>query len=814
MLNIKDLKFFDKNGYNYNFTYDDTNQMWTGVVLMKKCSVGLYSNEDIFIMESLGDGRVVAPFSTKGNEKISVEWDPLNTFVDEIFLFDYDSNYVKSETSALYYTYQDGVDLKPLDSQEYKLNVVSDPTDLGSYTLQNLENKCMQVHVGFTSTPKFDESTYKRTLYGVYNDSIIFGITFIAESVDEDERLATLCQNLGYNISNSDSKIFKDYPLDEIYPDYQLLNQKRKEILLEGHNIYPYVGSYKALVNAIKYFGYDNVGIAEYWKNINTGKLYKTDKYSISKKEVIRVDGNTISLPNSNYKKTNRVSLIYDINRITDAVDEMGLPITEEYFSYTIEEAINKLYLLRKKLDKEFMPGSSHLSDVIGEGNYFGLHRIESAPQYDTCVHINNGVTPTFDISANNIFITKNTPFTTFLVDQINASDSEFIYGEDYYIVNDDNIEFTNRGFVKGWKLYLGGDTIDIRSMKFEYGTSSDSSLPFYSDSIESSTSDLPLSDKSCAKFICHCSNFDNIVIDDVLGIEIDSPDMDLDHYQFGNTKAIQWIFNHYNNSGSLDETFTTGAQDIKDYVDYFVRLDKVGKWVIKCILYDAYNNASSTSKTINVTPLNIELLGFYNDARPLDIQYTEEEQRKFSAFRDHLLLMAYIQRRINKETDPNLQVADFYSSTTDSDSDNGPYKWSNLEYLRWYNSDHLTLEVTNHIQNDDTLRYIHNGVCVKPYTWVCIGTDFTRIADIDISSITWTLTMTDTHGKSKVVASDIKYPTFTYLLKEEGSYQLTCTLTDVNSNIYTTSRNIFTVSKTATYDSYIDFTKDNRYFR
>ena len=808
MISIKDLKFFNKHGYNYNFAFDQDRNVWSGVVLMKKCSVGLYENEDIFILEKYNN-KLVFPYSdNRVGDSLKFEWDVLNTFVDEIFLFEYDQNYVKTETSALQYTYQDGVDLIPID--KYSENL----------TLVNSDNtNCIQLHIGFTSTPKFDESTYSRTLYGLYNGKVFLEVTFIAESVEEDERLLTLCQNLGYNITNKDSKIFKDYPLDEYYPDYQLLNNKRKEILLEGHNIFPFVGSYKAIVNAIKYFGYDNVGIVEYWKNIENGKLFKTDKYSINDKEVIRVDGQKITLPNKLFKKTNRVSLTYDINRITDRYDEFGLPITEEYFSYTIEEAINKLQLLRKKLDKDFMPGSSHLNDVIGEGDYFGSHKIETAPQFDSCNHINCGINPSFTVSQNNIFITKNTNFTKFIIKELESSDCEFIEGEDYIIDSDSdvNINFTNKGFVKAWKLYLNGDTLDIKSMKFEQYDDSDSDdKPFYLFDPEDDND-------STAKFICHCDTFDNITIEDVLGIERDYPIEHLEYYKYGDIKEIEWIASEVVQSGTLyQEIISSGRCDIIDNIDYFFQLHHVAEYNIICNLYDSFNNCSTITKKIKVTPLQIELLGFYNDSRPLDLEYTEEEQKQFSQFRSHLLQLAYTQRIDNNEHNASIQVSNYtkhFGEYEDSDSDItvGPYKWNNLDYLRWLNSEHLTLDITNHIEDDSTLRFIHNGVCVCPYTWVCVGTDFTRIADINLSSILWKLEKV-IDGTNEIDSSfetiEENYPTFTYLLEKEGSYQLVCSLKDKNDNYYSITRNLFIVSKSANYDNYIDFVKDNGYFK
>ena len=49
------------------------------------------------------------------------------------------------------------------------------------------------------------------------------------------------------------------------------------------------------------------------------------------------------------YKKINSLSLVYSINEPTGDVDEWELPKVKEKFTYTIEEALIKLFALRKK---------------------------------------------------------------------------------------------------------------------------------------------------------------------------------------------------------------------------------------------------------------------------------------------------------------------------------------------------------------------------------------------------------------------------------------------------------------------------------
>ena len=76
---------------------------------------------------------------------------------------------------------------------------------------------------------------------------------------------------------------------------------------MEGSNIYPYIGSYKAIINAIKFFGYSNLNIIEYWRNVNPddenfGKVYHSSKYSLTNKETLNIGARTITLPNKGYK--------------------------------------------------------------------------------------------------------------------------------------------------------------------------------------------------------------------------------------------------------------------------------------------------------------------------------------------------------------------------------------------------------------------------------------------------------------------------------------------------------------------------------
>ena len=215
--------------------------------------------------------------------------------------------------------------------------------------------------------------------------------------------------------------IFYKSDIKEYRPDYQLLNEKRKELMMEGSNIYPFIGSYKAIINAIKFFGYENLSIIEYWRNVNPddenfGKIYHSSKYSLNHRETLRIGARNIVLPNKDYKKMNALALVYSINKPTGEVDDWELPYVKEQFTYTIEEALIKLFALRKKLDKEFMPGTSRIIDIIGEANYFGIQALLKI--FDKqCVELTTASLPIeFDITPGKyVHITDNEYFTRYI---------------------------------------------------------------------------------------------------------------------------------------------------------------------------------------------------------------------------------------------------------------------------------------------------------------------------------------------------------------------------------------------------------------
>jgi hypothetical protein len=147
---------------------------------------------------------------------------------------------------------------------------------------------------------------------------LVAEIYVYGETVGEDERLAILLSNLGTSLTTKDQFLFKDHDINEIGTDWKLINRKRRELLLELSNIKPFVGTYKALINAIKFFGYNNLTLKEYWLMIDNrspmfGKLKAVEVpntsagFVVKKRETVLPSSSSTSLMNLMVHLTNGI---------------------------------------------------------------------------------------------------------------------------------------------------------------------------------------------------------------------------------------------------------------------------------------------------------------------------------------------------------------------------------------------------------------------------------------------------------------------------------------------------------------------------
>ena len=417
MANWEHLYFFDKNGKNYNMSYDSSADMWTGDIFLSQVSIDLFEVGQLFILQKMidsstntfqwgyphgySDGSAGEPTGQAGCDWI-FDWktnDP-----NEIFLFQFDMDFNTGTQSALVQE-PDGPELIKLTKLQAPLDYdINQKEDSDGYIITNeIRSIALQVNIAFSSPV---ENTYKRTLQitDECTNTIVAEFTVYAESIEEDERLRVMTQNMGYNVIASDSTVFKDTNIKEVLPDYVEINLKRKEIMLEGSNIYPFIGAYKGLINAIKFFGYDTLKVKEFWKNVNAnsatfGNYIQSNAIDLFS-PTVNFDDKNITLPNKNFRKTALFSLIYRINKIVpNKFTDEDLPVTEEVQEFTIEETLIKLFGLKRKLENEYLPLNAHIKDIAAEADFFGLLEVTNTISRNEKNTVKAGVNAQFKVA-------------------------------------------------------------------------------------------------------------------------------------------------------------------------------------------------------------------------------------------------------------------------------------------------------------------------------------------------------------------------------------------------------------------------------
>lgn len=373
-MTYNNLIFFDSESNELNLSYDSTTDLWEGVCYLPKVSTGLYETLSLYILEKV-EGEL-------GNEMFVT---PISIASSAYFDYEFNSGYDLSEDVFLYSTYaKDGDAFVQKDSKKTS-SLAHSSQKIGfnqSSGLNIVNSSVTNVPLSCNIAMMSEVEGYHTNVLSIYsytdvnNRTLIANIRIYGETEAEDERLNVLLSNIGMEFDNSDFFIFKDTNINELSPDNIILNAKRKELLIQASQIKPFIGTYKALLNAIDFYGYDKITLKEYWLNINEqsenfGKLKAVAVPNQSVTGFLANKNQNNQLPNSNQKKTSRFSLVYRLNNTTGNVDEWDIPTVQESFDYSIDEVLIKLYGLKNKLQKNFLPLQAKIVDITGEGDYF-----------------------------------------------------------------------------------------------------------------------------------------------------------------------------------------------------------------------------------------------------------------------------------------------------------------------------------------------------------------------------------------------------------------------------------------------------------
>lgn len=369
------LKFFDKTGSNLNLE-KNADGVFIGNIHMPRISTGILENQHLFLLEQFFN-------STTNN----LEWgtpQQRSTLTDQSKFH----CYFKTEDSKFQLYTVEILEQNPiiLKANEFEIGAdtkfwttTSTINNKDYKVVSALNPKAIQLNIVFSS---IEEEILENTLIidfipdSVSDPERLAEITFRAETIGEDERFKAQLENFGRKVDQSDALIFREVDINEPKPCWIKINEKRKELLLEGSNIYPYIGSYKSLLNAINFYGYQDLTVKEYWLNIDveSANYGKISKVALPKSFEPK-NPNRELITNTKFKKTSQFGLYYNINEATEEEDEWGLPIVKDSFIFSNEEVLIKLFSLKERLKKDFLPLNARIIDITGEGIYFEKFR-------------------------------------------------------------------------------------------------------------------------------------------------------------------------------------------------------------------------------------------------------------------------------------------------------------------------------------------------------------------------------------------------------------------------------------------------------
>ena len=239
--------------------------------------------------------------------------------------------------------------------------------------------------------PSSGSTTYCTVNINVIDREIGRFITY-GQTEIEDIRFKTELGNVGKLVAPSEVFIFKEYDILEGGIDWTYLNKKRKEMLMMKHLIYPYIGAYKSIINAINFFGYNDLQLNEYYRNINP----QSEKFlKLFKQEIPDIFDNSVpgwtesdffknNFPNNDYEATNLFNLTYAIT------DKDG----NNVLNYSIDEVIIKLQGLKYWLKRNIIPLTHKILDITGKAYFNDQPQIQHT-SYDVQIfNIRQNMTP------------------------------------------------------------------------------------------------------------------------------------------------------------------------------------------------------------------------------------------------------------------------------------------------------------------------------------------------------------------------------------------------------------------------------------
>ena len=406
------FRIFDNNGYLIDTELNEYNEE-VATVFLGKIGNGLNLFKTFYIA-NVADDKLIG-IGESDEYDLRLYWDFNNDTVSEICLCDFVENTTtKKERSSLKLDYDNGPVLNK-HTERYE-----------SYDIRvNTFDQIASFNVLFEPSKDSNSLTFERTLLITRDDEVLVRLSLIAESTAEDERCKALCSNLNIPLDGEDTVIFADTDIYEPNPDWELINKKRRELLATVNETQYYIGSYKAVMNIIKFFGWNDVFISEFWQDVNINsdnyrKYFKVDKYDTSVRfGRTKMKSNRTAIPSKHFRKTNKIALVYRVTKPNERFDADYLPEIDYVLKYPIEDITVKLFKLKDKINEHYMPINNKICDVIGECTYFTRMTMGNNHQATNALNLEYGVKRlNFSVyPKQNIYITDDRIFFSNILD-------------------------------------------------------------------------------------------------------------------------------------------------------------------------------------------------------------------------------------------------------------------------------------------------------------------------------------------------------------------------------------------------------------
>ena len=710
-MKYKNLQFFNKEGINLNFEYSIDNDSWEGSLYFKEISTGLFSVDTIRIVEKI-------KINSKFRWNIPVyKGDSTDKFWSASFYEENSFSLFKVLPSNEVELLQSSEVYPRLDSSGY--------LDTEGYWNSSQHIKlCIDLNLSFSSS---EEGEFNNILYLRDEDNhVVCKVFLYGETIGEDERLSIISSNLGVNITEDDFKIFLESNINEDLVDFQLLNRKRKESLLEIDKIWFYRGNYKSLINALKFFGYQNIGIREFYQNIdpsskNYGKLLMSNPIDIE------LNGKNKNIKSSTtFRKTGLLNLFYRINLVTDDFNEDGTPIVKNISDFSSEVIFKKIWRLKEKLNKDFIPISSKIRDITGEGDYFASYSIDNTIEKNKTVTTFRGVNAEFEA-------TKTIEYLQDLREPFLSTEDESGIIRDIFIANSNNtIKIGDRVIYE----VTGSEPIEVTSILGKFANAdvgvnytiedlSDIILAYF-------TKNYPFKIKNYddsnvipyAPFQLKCTSFPELNWKTLTGnwnyYKKNESTGEISNLftwkkiKYGIYSEIEWIIKK-NVTDNSPGFYLNIRGDIEEYENVNIFLPYIGKYSVELRIYDMYGNVSLSlvPDYLEVKPYDLEFIGWYRKRKrkytfkdignnvmskmgsnwKLPIKNIQPYNRFGNISWRSLNLTNYIPNNSNNE--PNQTVMNY--TVYGNISYQGPWYWKNLKNLKWKDLDHIWWSATSY---------------------------------------------------------------------------------------------------------------------